>query len=274
LRVNRPIEDIISSKKNPTIVAIEKLGKSRSERTDRGLFLFEGTHALTEAIACRWPLESILATPSWLAMNGSIVGQLGSQVTIIWASDEVVTWVATTERPDGVITIAKQRGAGLRDRSVDQNLRLGIALEAIQDPGNVGTLLRSAVAASADCMALGAGSVDIYHPKLLRATAGQWFRLQPRSVELLPSIERWRAAGIQVLAAAAGGTEYWKLDMRRPTMFVLGNEGAGLSKTILGACDQIVSIPMASGVESLNVGMTGTLLLYEALRQQRRQDEQ
>ena len=131
-------------------------------------------------------------------------------------------------------------------------------------------MVRAAAASSADGVYLGEGSVDPYNDKLLRSTAGLWFHRRPQQVDLSEWIGHCRDSGVQVLGASAEGQAFWTFDLQKPTLFVLGNEGSGLSSKIRQRIDHFVSVPMNAQVESLNVAMTGTLLLYEAMRQRQR----
>ena len=147
--------------------------------------------------------------------------------------------------------------------------QLGIAVETLQDPRNLGSLLRTATAAHCDGIWLTPDSVDPVHPKVLRASAGQWFRLpQVLCGDLVSQLSHWQQAGCQILATGSHGTKpYWQVDLCRPTVIVLGNEGAGLSSAVQAVATHTVGIPMAPGVESLNVGVAAAVILFEAQRQ-------
>lgn len=253
----------INSSNNAWVQSVVKLHRSGERRKSRQ-FLVEGTNLVREAINSDWPLESIGATPSWLGIHRGIIEKCQVACPIRCVEDRVMRSMATTVSPDGVIAIAR-----MQDPLPPAIPTLGILVDALQDPGNLGTLIRSVVAAGADGIYLGEGTVDTFHPKVLRSTAGQWFKSPPYNVDLIPWIEKCLAQGVRVMATHAKGTPYWDCDLREPTLLVLGNEGSGLSPEVLDKASEIVSIPMQSGVESLNVAMTGTLLLYEAVRQRK-----
>jgi RNA methyltransferase, TrmH family len=254
---------VIQSTKNPWVQSVVRLHKS-SVRCEKKRFLIEGENLVSEGIRCGWPLDSIVATQKWLETSADWFRQLDSRTPQYLVSDQVMKVMATTESPDGILAVAR-----FRDPHPEQSERpsLGLALDGLQDPGNLGTLLRSAVACGADSLVLGDGSVDPYNAKVLRSTAGQWFRMPPQQVSLDAWIKANRKNGAQVLAASMGGKSFWEWDLQGPTIFVLGNEGSGVSKQVLDQCDGVVSVPMKHNVESLNVAMTGTLLLYETVRQ-------
>ena len=253
----------IQSIKNPRVMAAARL-KQTSERRKTGLFLIEGTHAIQEACATHWPIDSVFMTMEWLSRHRDLHAVLATRSECIVVSEDVLRRVAHSESPDGVVAIGQD--ATSTEGNINAALSLAVGLEQVQDPGNLGAIIRSAVAAGADGVFLGEGCVDATSPKVLRSSVGQWFRKPPRRVCLPDWIRSCQNSGIQVLGAAAHGTSFWELDLRRPTVFILGNEGAGLTKETLSRMDDIVAVPMHTGVESLNVAMTATLLLYEAIR--------
>ncbi len=146
---------------------------------------------------------------------------------------------------------------------------LCLALETIQDPGNLGTIIRTAAAAGARALLLSADSVDLDHPKVLRASVGAWFRLPMKvSSDLVAELRNAQKQGIQIVATLPTATQmYWELDFQKPTIILLGNEGAGLSPALIDLANQQVKIPLERSVESLNVGICAALMLYEAQRQ-------
>jgi len=255
---------MISSSKNPRIQEIRHLHTPKGRRS-QGLFLVEGTHLLQESLTAQWPLHSLYFTPDWDVAHPGFRQRLPPTLPTYVVSEGVLQALSTTTTPDGIVAVAH------RPSSLDPPpwFRLGLALETLQDPGNVGTILRTAVAAGAEGLWLTPDSVDPDHPKLLRASAGQWFHLPPR---VLGDPEAFfttcRQRGIQILATASQGSRsYWEVDLRPPSLILLGNEGAGLSPQWLDYADLRVSIPMHPQVESLNVGISAGLILYEVYRQ-------
>ena len=260
---------VLTSLKNPWVKTLRKLHQAKYRRQQQQ-FLLEGTHLIQEAIATQYPLLAVCATSEWQVRHAALWQQLGHcterQETV---SSEVLGAIATTQTPDGVVATASSEIV----TTAIHRPSLGLALEDIQDPGNVGTLMRTAVAAGSDSFWLSQNSVDLTNPKVLRASAGQWFRLPKQvGVDLAAQLLAWREQGCQILAtASAGAMPYTKLDLTRPTVLVMGNEGAGLSANAIGAADQTVAIPMMNGVESLNVGVAAAVILFEALRQRQQQ---
>lgn len=256
---------MLTSPKNPWIKTLRKLHQTKYRRQQQQ-FLLEGTHLVQAAIATQYPLHSVCATTEWQAQHPDLWQQLTTATErqeIV--SPEVLRAIATTQTPDGVVAIAATTPLSSSTERPD----LGMALEDIQDPGNIGTLLRTAAAVGSDGVWVSENSVDLTHPKVLRASAGQWFRV-PKQVgsDLTTQVLTWRDQGCQILAtAASGAVPYWELDLTRPTVLVLGNEGAGLSAAAIAAADQTIAIPMNNEVESLNVGVAAAVILFEAQRQ-------
>lgn len=255
---------LISSTHNPVVKSVARLHQLR-ECEARREFLLEGTHALREALAARWKLRGMYCTQEWLDRNIQWMKGVSDEVAAHQVSPEVLRKMVTTQNPDGVVAVA----AFAESDGRIPEFRLAIAVDALQDPGNLGTLVRASVACGSDACFVGANSVATYHPKVIRASAGQWFRQPPLSQPLGPLLDACKSRGVQVMAAAAGGEPIWDADLTRPTLILLGNEGAGLDPQWLERADSIVGVPMSAKVESLNVAVTGAMMLYEAMRQQK-----
>ncbi|NUN64861.1 RNA methyltransferase [Pseudanabaena biceps] len=258
---------MISSTKNPLVKQLRSLGESAKDRREQGLFLVEGTHAITEAIATAYPLEIFGCTEKWLEANHDLYEQILATEEIAKVeifSEEVIQVIATTKNPDGAIAAAT-----MPSREVANIKSLGLALETIQDPGNIGAIVRSAVAVEIDGMLVSSDSVDLTNPKIIRATAGQWFRCAMQtSTDLVDDIQKLKSQGVKVIATLANAPKtYWEYDFTQPTLILLGNEGNGLSPQLIELADEAVSIPQSDRVESLNVAICAALLLYEAKRQ-------
>ncbi len=234
-----------------------------SECKARGEFLVEGTHQVVEAVAVCWPFRSVFWTNSWAEKQPALAARLLNQTECYCVGDGVLDRIATTQTPDGVVAVAEIQPS----MEGPKLFTLGVFFDAVQDPGNMGTVVRAAAAAGADGVFASSECVHPFHPKVIRASAGLWFRSPPRSIDRDELFRFCRSNGIRILAAAAGGGSYWETDLIQPCLLVLGNEGAGLSESVLGLADDVLSVPMNTDVESLNVAMTGTLLLYEARRQ-------
>lgn len=264
---------MLTSLQNPFIKQVRKLQKTK-ERYRQGLFLLEGTHLVEEALDAEWPLTAVCHTEAWKQRYGALWQRISESSSRIEAvSEEVMTALTTTIHPDGVVAIAPRQPSepSVSSTVSPRPLQLGLALETVQDPGNLGTMIRTAAAAGLDRLWLSRDSVDLDHPKVLRASAGQWFRL-PMTVspDLVAEVQNLKQAGVQVVATLPQASlTYWDVDLTRPTLVLAGNEGAGLSPTLADLADVHVNIPLAPSVESLNVAIAVSLILYEANRQRR-----
>ncbi|MFN6461755.1 MAG: TrmH family RNA methyltransferase [Nostoc sp. DedVER02] len=255
---------MLTSLQNSLVKQIRKL-HSTKERHKQQLFLLEGTHLLEEACAVNYPLETVCCTPDWQAAHSSLWEEACSKsdrTEIV--SEEVLNAIATTVQPDGVVATAKRRDS----HQLPFN-GLVLALETVQDPGNLGTMIRTAAAVGASGLWVSGDSVDLDSPKVLRASAGQWFRLATSVTEdLKATVQQSQQAGMQVVATLPSATlTYWDVDWHKPSLILLGNEGAGLSADLAAIADKQVRIPLSPGVESLNVAIAAALMLYEARRQ-------
>ncbi len=260
---------MITSGQNPLVKQIRQLHQAKY-RHQSGQVLLEGTHLIAEASAVNCSFLVVCHTLAWAEKHPQLFGQIQSQAERTEpVSEPVLAAMATTQTPDGIIATIH------RPPSPPLNLtQLGLVLEGIQDPGNLGTIIRTAAAAGVEGVYLGPGCVDMEHPKILRATAGQWFRLpwqkSPNLTQVLqsyPTSQNWQ---IVATRPSARSLSYWDLDYAQPTIFLLGSEGQGLSSELSAQASHEVYIPQASGVESLNVAIATALLLYEVQRQRRR----
>ncbi len=257
---------MLSSRQNPLVKQIRKLHRSK-ERREQGRFLLEGSHLVEAAGAVGLPLAILCYTEHWRSQYPHLFDTLSQTVERLeLVSPEVLKSIATTVEPDGVIAIAPRPPAQTLEFT-----QLGLVLETIQDPGNLGTMIRTAAAVGIDGLLLSQDCVDVDHPKVLRASAGQWLRLAiATSPDLLSDLTRYKAQGMQIIATVPSAQKtYWEIDFGQPSLILLGNEGAGLSPAVAAIADQQVTLPLAPGVESLNVAIAAALMLYEAKRQRR-----
>ncbi|MGB3299834.1 MAG: RNA methyltransferase [Phormidesmis sp.] len=260
---------MLTSLQNATVKQMRKLQQAKERRT-QGLLLLEGTHLIEAACTARYPLQTLCYTEEWQQRQPEICQQaLGLAEQAERVSIAVLKSVASTITPDGVVASAPMRNAWQEAASQPgKAISLGIMLETLQDPGNLGTIIRTAAAAGSDGLWLSADSVSLDNPKVLRASVGQWFRLPMATVDIVEKAQQLKQQGVQIVATAAiANLDYWALDLRQPTVFVMGNEGAGLSAALLESASVTVKIPVMPEVESLNVAVSTALLLYEARRQ-------
>ena len=266
---------MLTSTQNPLVKQLKQL-QSAKERREQQLFLVEGTHLIQEACAVSYPLTTLCYTSDWqthhpelwsIATGMCVGGASRSENRVELVSDEVMKAASSTVNPDGVIAIAPRLALSTPPIPAD----LTIALSTIQDPGNLGTMIRTAAGVGANGLWVSRDSVDLDNPKVLRASAGQWFRLAMGvSDNLHELVTSYKQQGVQVISTSSHTkTSYWDVDMRSPTLILLGNEGAGLSPELAALADVQVKIPMEAAVESLNVATAAALILYEVRRQRR-----
>lgn len=254
--------------RHPKVQRLRRLLSRRSVRDAERVFVVEGAKVLTEALDGGARVESVYlasGTSSALVERASDAG-----ADVYEFAPGVIERVSDTVTPQpvmAVVTFVDRPRHALGDTGV---VVVGVD---IRDPGNAGTVLRSAEAAGACGVVLCEGSVDAYNPKTVRASAGSLFHVplalggSPRDV--LDDLGR---RGFHRLATAAtGGTDYTEIDLTRPVALVLGNEANGLPPEIDDLVDQRVTIPMVGRSESLNVGMAAAVLCFEAARQRRRE---
>ncbi len=247
------------------IKQVRKLHRAK-ERLEQNLLLIEGTNLIEAACQTDYKLELIFYTERWQENHQplcQIIAEKNFELQLV--SSDVLNAIATTINPDGVVAIATRSPA----KPAPILTRLGIALERLQDPGNLGSILRSAAATEIDGLWLSSDSTDIYSPKVLRSSAGQWFRVPVATNQnLLELARRYQQQGVQIIATTSKASKtYWEIDFTQPSLILFGNEGAGLSQELIDLADEQAIIPLANNVESLNVAVATALLLYEAKRQ-------
>jgi TrmH family RNA methyltransferase len=257
---------MLTSLQNPLIKQMRKLHQAKGRR-EQGLFLLEGTHLLETACQVNCSLVSLCCTLEWqeshpkLWKNATKLAQRTELVT-----PEILKAIATTVNPDGVVATASRI---VRDAPNFSQFQLGLVLEKLQDPGNLGTIIRTAVATDVNAIWLSEDSADIDSPKVLRSSAGAWFQMPLIVSPNLPTVvENYQKQGVQIIATLPQANKiYWEIDLTCPSLILLGNEGAGLSEELVALADCQGKIPLKGSVESLNVAIAAALLLYEAQRQ-------
>jgi len=267
---------IISSRRNSLVKKIRKLTINQG-RKEHGMILLEGTHLLLEALKTTHCIKEVIATSDWIKCNKEIYDSIDPRTCIHEVTESVLKAALTTKNPDGVAAIYPL--TGLPQSSQSPNFVL--ALDRLQDPGNLGTLFRTALAADVELVLLASGA-DPLSQKALRATSGAIFHMpyerlgeneddsvRKLSQRLLLASER----GYQIVATSVPSDEhsdvampYWDLDWRKNTILVLGNEGSGINSTIKAVCTHKITLPHNESVESLNVASAAVPLLLERRR--------
>ena len=248
----------ITSRQNPLMVYIRKLGASRACRERAGEYLGDGVKLLAEAARWGAALTAVVCT------EGTALPPLPADVRLVEVPGELMAYISPMEAPQGALFLAKQP-----DLCPPERLESGryLALEGVQDPGNVGTILRTADAFGADGLFLLEGCADLYNPKTVRASMGAVFRCPVWRCGLSELTDRLSAAGLPLYGAALreDTLDVRQVDLRRGAVLV-GSEGRGLSRSALDACAATVKIPMNPRCESLNAAAAAAILLWEGWR--------
>ncbi len=265
---------MLDNPRSPRVRGVAKLAK-RDARADTGLFLLEGPQAVSEALAFRPDLVlELFATPSALDRYPDLaraVREAGVEVEFV--TEDVIASMADTVTPQGVVGVCRQFPTSLK-QILGDDPRLIAILEEVRDPGNAGTIIRAADAAGADAVILTGRSVDLYNPKVVRATTGSLFHLPVAIMpELDAVLERVKAAGLQVLAADVKGddllAERTSGGLAGPTAWLFGNEARGLQDEHLALADRAVVVPIYGQAESMNLATAASVCLYESAFAQR-----
>jgi TrmH family RNA methyltransferase len=257
--------DLISSSSNPLVKQIRLL-RQRKGRDQAGLFLVEGIHHVGEAIEAGWTIETLVYAPDQLtsAFGRRLVDeqeQLKHPCAALTA--DLFSAIAEKENPQGLLAIVRQRQLTLGDVT-PENFQFGAALVSPQDPGNVGTILRTLDAVGADGLFLLDGGVDPYHPSSVRASMGTIFWRILVQTSFSQFIKWVRDNGYQLLGSSAHSYTDYRAFRRnnKPAILLMGSEQKGLSQDQLAACDLTLSLPMQGRVSSLNLAVSAGILLY------------
>ncbi len=269
--VNTPLSERLRRVTSPQNVLVKELRRalSQAELTPDGYTGVEGMRMIEEAIRSGLRFKAVFFSTSAQPRAERLLPQIGAHVEMLLLPDEVFDSAVATETPQGVAALVKTRPVDIEALWQTKN-PLVVALAGLQDPGNVGTVIRSAEAFGANTLLLGKGSVSPLNPKVARAAAGSLFRVNIVPVHLESVLGELQAHRIRLIGTSSHkGKPAPEVDLTGPVAIFLGNEGAGLSREIADRLDEKVLIPQSPRVESLNAGVAGSILLYEAARQRR-----
>ena len=249
----------ITSRTNPLMTHIRKLSSSRSYRAKSGEYLGDGTKLMEEALTWGAAVTTVVYT------SAVQLPPLSPEIRAVEVPENVMKSISPMEAPQGALFLAKQPDTALPEKLSGSRY---LVLEGVQDPGNVGTILRTADAFEADGLILLEGCADLYNPKTVRASMGAVFRRSAWSGTLAELLPLLKAAQLPLLGAALRDdtTDVREVDLTRAAMLI-GSEGRGLSEAALAACDGTIRIPMGARCESLNAAVAAATLLWEGYRQ-------
>ena len=263
----------IESRHNPLVKELRR-AFAHGERTQDGDCAIEGIRIVEEAIRSGLRFRSVFFRESTESLGQRLLPQIGSHVETLLLPDKIFDAAVPSETPQGVAALVRLREFSLDD--IFERLQVGpvVVVVGLQDPGNLGTILRSAEAFGSAGSVLGEGTVSPFNSKVVRASAGSIFRLPlvlAKSEGGLESvIDRLRSQSVRLIATSSHkGTPLDQVRLRGPSAILVGNEGSGLARNLITQVDELVAIPHTPQVESLNAGVAGSIVLYEAARQNR-----
>jgi TrmH family RNA methyltransferase len=243
---------------------------ARGELTPDGYCAIEGLRILEEAIRSGLRFRAVFFSSSAEAKAQRLLPQIGAHVETVLLPDKLFASVVPSETPQGVAALARWREFSLDDVLAKSQAGPLLAIAGVQDPGNLGTILRSGEAFGAGGVLLGEGTVSPFNPKVVRASAGSVFRLPVARAKFSEVIGRLRERGLRLVATSSHkGTPLPEAKLDGPLAIFIGSEGAGLPRNLVSEMDEVVAIPHSPQVESLNAGVAASIVLYEAARQRR-----
>ena len=279
---------MITSTSNAQIKELAKLQKKSRLRDERRIFLVEGPRMVEEIPKER--IERLYISESFERKNPAYIRELGMPAEVL--SDPVFSYVSDTKNPQGILAVVKrleytmedvlgksalkcEEKSGEKEKNPENHqIRVPhvIVLDNLQDPGNLGTIFRTAEAAGATGILLSSDSVDVYNPKVIRSTMGAVFRMPFFYVKDLPAaVKSLSSQGIRTYAAHLNGkNDYDEEDYTEGCAFLIGNEGNGLRDEVSECADCLIRIPMCGKAESLNAAVAAAVLMFEAGRQRRK----
>jgi TrmH family RNA methyltransferase len=263
----------IEGRHNPLLKQLRQ-AFSRAQRTDDGDCAIEGLRMLEEAIRSGLRFRAVFFRESALERAERLLPQIGAHVETLLLPDKLFDASVPSETPQGVAALVRLKEFSLDDVLEKERLQVGpiMALAGLQDPGNLGTIIRSAEAFGSAGIILGEGTVSPLNAKAVRASAGSIFRLPvvAAAAGLEDVVAKLRAQNVRLVATSSHkGTPLDQADLTGPLAVFIGSEGSGLARGLMAQMDEAVAIPHTAQVESLNAGVAGSIILYEAARQRK-----
>ena len=259
----------ITSIHNPKIQQVRALLNQKSAREEAGLFVVEGVRLAEEAHASGQIAREVFVSPELSPRGRELVKELlVSGCDVIEVTAQVMSNLSATEASQGILMVLSQSSVPLPPKS-----DFVLILDQLRDPGNMGTILRSAAAAGVQVVFLPPGNTDAFAPKVFRAGMGSHFRLRIHQRSWPEIIEYCKTSNqppLQILLAESGGGQNcWQTDLRAPLALVIGGEAEGASEEARQAVDGLINIPMPGKFESLNAAVAAGILLFEVVRQRK-----
>lgn len=254
---------MITSSQNSKIKLVRALMGRAKERREAGAFVVEGVRLVEEAETRDWRFHFALYNDSLNDRGRSLVERLSARgVEVDEVSENLMKALSDTETPQGVLAVLK-----ISSQPIPSLLDFVLIPDQIRDPGNLGTLLRSAAAAGVQAVLLPPETTDAFAPKVVRSGMGAHFRLPIHSMGWEEIKQMSKSAGLQLYIADMNGKSCWETDLRQPLALIVGGEAEGASEEARKLTTQEISIPMSGDIESLNAGVAGSVLMFEVARQ-------
>ena len=243
---------------------------AHGEVTSEGYCAIEGMRILEEAIRSGLKFKAVFFRASAENRAERLLPQLAAHVETLLLPDKLFASAVPSETPQGVAALVRCKHFTLEDVLAKSQTGPLVAIAGVQDPGNLGTILRSAEAFGAGGALLGEGTVGPFNSKVVRASAGSVFRLPLAQTKLPRILDQMRELGLRLIATSSHkGTPLDQAALTGPLAIFIGSEGAGLPRDLLGQMTEVVAIPHSPTVESLNAGVAASIVLYEAARQKK-----
>lgn len=254
---------MITSSQNPKLKLVRALQGRPKERREESAFLIEGVRLVEEALAANWPIRFVLYSDGLSERGNTLIEKLKSAGhEVDDAAGDLLQAASETETSQGILAVLELEVLPLPDQSI-----FILIPDQIRDPGNLGTLIRTAAAAGVDAVFLPPETADAFAPKVVRAGMGAhfWLPIQPMAWDEIEQV--CKRAGLQIFLADMFGQSCWKTDFNVPLALIVGGESEGASPQARELANSIVSIPMPGDAESLNAGVAGAVLMFEVVRQ-------
>ena len=256
---------MITSSQNPKIKIIRALAGRPKDRQKEGAFLAEGVRLVEEALYANWPFRFVLYAEGLSERGKILVEKLKVEGVEVEEVDlNLLSSISKTETTQGIVAVL-----ALTELPIPDLPNFLLIPDQIRDPGNLGTLLRTAAAAGVQAVLLPPETTDPFAPKVIRAGMGAHFRLPIHAVSWDEIKQVCKMSNVQIFLADMNGQSYWETDFRNPLALIVGGEADGASKPARALTDTVVSIPMPGQIESLNAGVAGAVLIFEIVRQRK-----
>lgn len=254
---------MITSNQNPRIKLVRALAGRPKDRRKEGAFLAEGVRLLEEALAAKWPFRFALYSEGLSGRGRELLGKMKAEgVAVDEVPPHLLASISETETSQGIIAALDQV-----QLPIPKFPTFLLIPDQIRDPGNLGTLIRTSVAAGVQAVLLPPGTTDAFAPKVLRAGMGAHFRLPIHSLNWDEIEHICKSDNLHIFLADIHGESCWETDFRKPLALIVGGEAQGAGEQAQKLVDTIVSIPMPGQVESLNAAVAGAVLMFEVARQ-------